>query len=138
MKYPQFVRSRCRESVVACRLIYAPTSHAPWRLDAKGPTVILSHELRDGFERLMERDRVHQLLFAAHPNLGDRIEVDDATPLLKIPTALRGAIVVWKGEHKGVIRWRMAAPNGGGVKLFEPDSIEELPQFVGGTRALWK
>lgn len=97
-----------------------------------------THELSDGFERLMERDRVHQLLITSHPDLEDRIEVDDAAPLLKIPTALGGAIVLWKGEHKGVIRWRMAAPDGDGVKILEPDSIEEFPQLVGGTRALWK
>lgn len=97
-----------------------------------------THEFSDGFERLMERDRLHLLLIAAHPDLADRIEVDDANPLLKIPTALGGAIVVWKGEHKGVTRWRMAAPDGNEVNVVEPDSIEELPQLVGDTRSLWK
>lgn len=85
----------------------------------------------DGIERLLERDRVHQLLIDAHPELEDRIEVDDANPMLTIPTGRGGAIILWKGEHEGVIRWRIAAPDGDGVTVLEPDSIEEFPRMVG-------
>lgn len=64
-----------------------------------------TRDLIDGFERLLERDRVHQLLIEAHPELEDRIEVDHANP-----TEHGGAITLWKGEHEGIIRWRMATP----------------------------
>lgn len=84
----------------------------------------------DGVERLLERDRVHQLLVETHPELEDRIEVDDANPMLTIPTGRGGAIILWKGEHKGIIRWRMAAPDGDRVTVLEPASIDELPQMV--------
>lgn len=66
-------------------------------------------------ERLLERDRIHQLLVNALPDLKGHIEVDDANPMLSIPSAHAGAIVLWKSEHEGVIRWRMAAPDGNGV-----------------------
>ena len=89
-----------------------------------------TRDLTDGVERLLERDRVHQLLIEAHPELEDRIEVDDANPMLTIPTGRGGAIILWKGEHEGIIRWRMASPDGEGVTVVEPDSIEELPQLV--------
>ena len=89
-----------------------------------------TRDLTDGVERLLERDRVHQLLIEAHPELEDRIEVDDANPMLTIPTGRGGAIILWKEEHEGIIRWRMAAPDGEGVTVVEPDSIEELPQLV--------
>ncbi|ATG50108.1 hypothetical protein CFK38_00160 [Brachybacterium vulturis] len=90
-----------------------------------------SRDMMDGVERLLERDRVHQLLIDAHPTLADRIEIDDANPLLKIPTGFGGAVVMWKGEVDGTIRWRLAAPDGEGVKVLEPDSIEEFPCLVG-------
>ncbi|MCZ4328135.1 hypothetical protein [Brachybacterium paraconglomeratum] len=89
-----------------------------------------TRDLTDGNERLLERDRVHQLLIDAHPELEDRIEVDDANPMLRIPTGLGGAIILWKGEHEGILRWRMAAPEGEGVSIVEPNSIEEFPQLV--------
>lgn len=89
-----------------------------------------TRELSDGFERLLERDRVHQLLLEAHPELEDRIEVDDANPMLTIPTGRGGAIVLWKGDRAGIIRWRMAAPVDEGVAVVEPDSIEEFPELV--------
>ena len=41
-----------------------------------------SRDLIDGYERLLERDRVHQLLLKAHPALADRIRQavrDDVT-----------------------------------------------------------
>ena len=84
----------------------------------------------DGFERLLERDRVHQLLIDAHPELEDSIEVDDTNPMLSIPTGRGGAVILWKGEHEGIIRWRMAAPAGEDVSVVEPESIEEFPQLV--------
>ena len=84
----------------------------------------------DGAERLLERDRVHQLLIEAHPELEDRIEIDDANPMLTIPTGLGGASILWMGEYEGIIRWRMAAPGGQGVTVLEPDSIEEFPDMV--------
>lgn len=89
-----------------------------------------TRDLIDGFERLLERDRVHQLLVDAHPELEDRIEVDDANPMLTIPTGRGGAIILWKGEHEGIIRWRMAFPSSEGVSVVEPESIEEFPQLV--------
>ena len=89
-----------------------------------------TREMMAGGERLLERDRVHQLLIDAHPELEDRIEVDDANPMLRIPTGLGGAIILWKGEHEGVLRWRMAAPEREGVSIVEPNSIEEFPQLV--------
>lgn len=84
----------------------------------------------DGVERLLERDRVRQLLIEAHPELEDRIEIDDANPMLTIPTGRGGSIILWKGEHEGVIRWRMAARDREGVTIVEPDSIEEFPHLV--------
>ena len=84
----------------------------------------------DGVERLIERDQIHQLLVEAHPELKDRIEVDDANPMLTIPAWRGGAVILWKGEHEGSIRWRMAAPGGGGVVVLEPNSINEFPTLV--------
>lgn len=84
----------------------------------------------DGYERLLERDRVHQLLIEARPELEDYIEVDDANPMLTIATGRGGGIILWKGEHEGIIRWRMAAPDGEGVSVVEPDSIAEFPELV--------
>ena len=69
-----------------------------------------TRDLIDGYERLLERDRVHQLLLEAHPDLAD--------------------LILWKGEHEGIIRWRMAAPDGEGVSVVEPDSIAEFPELV--------
>ncbi|APX33994.1 hypothetical protein BH708_16190 [Brachybacterium sp. P6-10-X1] len=89
-----------------------------------------TRELNDGFERLLERDRVHQLLLEAHPELEDRIEVDNANPMLTIPSGRGGAIILWKGDHAGIIRWRMAAPGREGVAVVEPDSIEDFPGLV--------
>ena len=96
----------------------------------KAGTMFPTRDLIDGYERLLERDRVHQLLLEAHPDLADRIEVDEANPLLRIPTGLGGALILWKGEHEGIIRWRMAAPDGEGVSVVEPDSIAEFPELV--------
>jgi hypothetical protein len=59
-----------------------------------------TRDLTDGVERLLERDRVHQLLIEAHPELEDRIEVDDANPMLTIPTGRGGAIILWKESTK--------------------------------------
>jgi len=89
-----------------------------------------ARNLTDGFERLLERDRVRQLLIEALPDLEDRIEVDDTNPMLTIPTGRGGAIILWKGEHKGITRWRMAAPKGEGSTVVEPDSIDEFPRMV--------
>lgn len=89
-----------------------------------------TRDLIDGYERLLERDRVHQLLLEAHPELTDRIEVDEANPMLRIPTGLGGAIILWKGEHERLIRWRMAAPDGEGVSVVEPVPIAEFPSLV--------
>ena len=41
--------------------------------------------MNDGFTRLLERDQLHQLLVDVYPALADRIEVDDANPMLTIP-----------------------------------------------------
>ncbi|MDN5821837.1 MAG: hypothetical protein L0H39_10145 [Brachybacterium sp.] len=90
-----------------------------------------ARDMMDGVERLLERDRVHQLLIDAHPTLADRIEIDEANPLLKIPTGYGGTVIIWKGEVDGTIRWRLAAPDGDGVKVLEPDSIQEFPRLVG-------
>ena len=89
-----------------------------------------TRDLIDGYERLVERDRLHQLLVEAHPELEDRIEIGDANPMLTIATGHGGAIVLWKGEYEGVICWRMAAPDGAGVTVLEPDSIDEFPKMV--------
>lgn len=89
-----------------------------------------TRDLIDGYERLLERDCVHQLLLKAHPELTDRIEVDEANPMLRIPTGLGGAIILWKGEHERLIRWRMAAPDGEGVSVVEPVPIAEFPSLV--------
>lgn len=89
-----------------------------------------TRDLIDGFERLLERDRVHQLLIEAHPGLEGRIEVDDANPMLTIPTGRGGVIILWKGEHEGIIRLRLAAPAGEGETVVEPESIEKFPQLV--------
>src|SRR5699024_8939489 len=98
--------------------------------ELKADTMFPTRGLIDGAEHLLERDRVHQLLVDAHPALEDRIQVDDVNPMLTIPTGRGGAIILWKGEHEGVIRWRMAAPDGENVTMLEPASIEELPQMV--------
>lgn len=90
-----------------------------------------TRETRDGFERLLERDQVHQLLIEAFPELADRIEVDEANPLLKIQTGRGGAVILWKGEVEGIVRWRLASPDGEGVKLSAPSSIKAFPQLVG-------
>lgn len=84
----------------------------------------------DGVERLIERDQIHQQLVEALPELKGRIEVDDASPMLTIPTGRGGAVILWKGEHEGSIRWRMAAPGGEGVVVLEPNSINEFPALV--------
>ena len=89
-----------------------------------------TRDVIDGAERLLERDRIHQLLIEAQPGLEDRVKVDDANPMLTIPTGHGGAIILWKGDYKGIIRWRMAAPGGEGVTVLEPDSIEEFPDMV--------
>lgn len=116
-----------------------PTSHlAPSRWHPRDQGARLHHSRRRGRLRarhrgLLERDRVHQLLLDARPELADRIEVDDANPLLTIPTGRGGAIVLWKGEHEGIIRWRMAAPEGESMTVLEPDSIQEFPRLVSET-----
>lgn len=89
-----------------------------------------TRDLIDGFERLLERDRVRELLVDAHPELEDRIEVDDANPMLTIPTGHGGAVIMWKGESGGIIRWRLACPDGERVKVLEPASLEEFPPLV--------
>lgn len=91
-----------------------------------------TRELLASAERLLERDRVHQLLIDARPELEDRIEIDDAKPLLTIPTGRGGAIILWNSKHEGTIRWRMAVPGGDGVTVLEPNSIEDLPGLVAG------
>src|SRR5690625_1699916 len=53
----------------------------------KADTMFPNRELIDGAERLLERDRIYQLLVEAHPELEDRITVDDASPMLKIGRA---------------------------------------------------
>src|SRR5699024_10406024 len=89
-----------------------------------------TRDLTDGVERLLERHRVHQLLNGAHPQPEQRIEVDDAPAMLPIATGRARASILRQGQHEGIIRWRMAAPDGEGVPVVEPDSIEEFPQLV--------
>ena len=45
-------------------------------------------------------------------------------------TGRGGAIILWKGEHEGIIRWHLAAPEGEGVTMLEPGSIDEFPGMV--------
>lgn len=120
-----------------CALVGPPghTGHPPGRAHGaatapKAGTTFPTRDLIDGYERLLERGRVHQLLLEAHPELADRIEADEASPVLRIPTGHGGALILWKGEHEGIIRWRMAAPDGLGVSVVEPDAIEEFPDLV--------
>ena len=87
-------------------------------------------DMNDGFTRLLERDQLHQLLVDVYPALADRIEVDDANPMLTIPTGHGGAVIMWKGESGGIIRWRLACPDGERVKVLEPASLEEFPPLV--------
>lgn len=95
-----------------------------------------TREMRDGFGRLLERDQVHQLLLEAYPELADHIEVDETNPLLKIQTRRGGAVILWKGEVEGTTQWRLASPEGEGVKVSAPSSIEEFPRLVGESLGL--
>src|SRR5699024_12244916 len=67
------------------------TCHPPGRAHGaatapKAGTMFPTRDLLDGYERLLERDRVHQLLLEARPELADRIEVDESNPVLRLPT----------------------------------------------------
>lgn len=87
-------------------------------------------DMVDGFAQILERNQIQEALIDAYPQLAERIEVDDARPLLKIPTGRGGAVVIWKGTDKHITRWRIGCPQGADVVIHEPESMDEYPSIV--------
>lgn len=90
-----------------------------------------SSDMVNGFAQILERDQILEALIDAYPELADRIEADDARPLLTIPTGRGGTVAIWKGTDRYVTRWRVAVPTGASVVVHEPECMDDYPKIVG-------
>lgn len=89
-----------------------------------------------GFERFLERDRIHQALVGAYPELADRIEIDDGNPMMKIPAPQGGFVVIAKASRGGVARWVIAVPGASAPAVHEPNGMGDYPKIVGAALGL--
>lgn len=89
-----------------------------------------SSDMTSGIEHLLERDRIAQAITEAHPELAEKIEVDDAKPLLKIPAPRGGYLVIARMTRKGIARWVVAVPDGPEPTIHEPENMAGYVEVV--------
>lgn len=82
-----------------------------------------SSDMTSGIEHLLERDRIAKAITDAHPELTEKIEIDEAKPLLKIPAPQGGYLVIARMTRHYITRWVVSVPDGPEPTIHEPEDM---------------
>lgn len=89
-----------------------------------------SSDMLRGIEHLLERDRIANTISDAHPELAEKIEVDDAKPLLKISAPRGGYVIIARMTRQGITRWIVGVPDGPEPTIHEPENMAGYVEVV--------
>lgn len=90
----------------------------------------LSPDMAEAFGDWLERERIHRALLSARPELETVMVLEESRPMLRIPRALGGSVVVAKTFEGASTRWVVGAPGRPRPVIHEPRSDEEIVRLV--------
>lgn len=92
--------------------------------------MLLNADQVAAFGDWLERDRIRLDLIAARPELADRIELDDARPLLRILRPRRAAVLVARTDAVGSSAWVVGVPDRPAPRVHDAPTREVLVRRV--------
>lgn len=92
--------------------------------------MLFSRDMAAAFGDWLERERIHDALTHARPELRDRLELDAERPLLRIRTPGGAGILVARTTDGQDLGWVVGVPHPHTPTVHEPRSREELVEHV--------
>ncbi|GAA4523687.1 hypothetical protein GCM10023160_14150 [Brachybacterium paraconglomeratum] len=92
--------------------------------------MLFTRDMAAAFGDWLERERIHDVLVTARPELGGRLVLDEERPLLRIPLPDGTDMVVAKTDEPTSTGWVLGIPAPHAPALHEPSSLGELVSRV--------
>lgn len=87
-------------------------------------------DMADAFGDWLERERIHEALVTALPELADSLELDEERPLLRVPLTGGGTMLVAKTDEEPMAPWVVGISDQHSPTVHETASLGEIVRRV--------